>query len=107
MEDIETTVKDFVHLLPQHTAGLTLEHNPHLSYYQTVEEWIEKRYVAYDDTNPWDSFVDKEEYEKAVRLNDVWELHWYPHTLVAHYVVRASTLEALLVHVFNNKDYYI
>jgi hypothetical protein len=70
--------------LPEHKCGLYLEHNTHKDVYETIEEHYDPRY-----------FVSDEEWTKAVELNSVWRLQWYPNTPVVFYVVCASTLAAL------------
>jgi hypothetical protein len=70
--------------LPEHKCGLYLEHNVHKDVYETIEENYDPR-----------DFVSDEEWTKAVELDSVWRLQWYPDTPVGFYVVCASTLAAL------------
>jgi hypothetical protein len=72
--------------LPRHIS-LTIEHNPHAVYYQSVPQYI-------DDTDI--DFISDAEREKAVATNDMWEMRWYPDTPVGFCTLAASTLDALL-----------
>ena len=77
-----------INWLPQHQGSLHLTHNDHKSCYQTVEEFV-------DCADGRDTFVSPAEYEASVRMNEMWELQWYPDTPVGFCVVRASTFEAI------------
>jgi len=73
--------------LPPHME-LSIEHNPHFSVHETVEQWI---------TSHWeDRTEDCVDYDEMVRLNEIWWVHWYPKTAIGFYTVGASTLEKAL-----------
>ena len=74
---------------PKH-INLTLEHNPHAIYYETVEyHCISEGYICED-------WVSLEEREKAHKTNELWTIQWYPDTPIGFFFLAASTLEALL-----------
>ena len=43
-----------------------------------------------------------EEKLKAIELDSVWELQWYPDTPIGSYYVAASSLEAIQKHMMEN-----
>jgi hypothetical protein len=81
--------------LPKHACGLTLEHNPHLNIYMTVEQYLKNEHSNWGNEDNVGDFPGGER-EKAIATNELWTLHWYPDTPVGFYRVAASTLEALL-----------
>lgn len=74
---------------PPHKAGLSLEHNEHLNYYETPEQHIANCELAEDFESP-------AEMQKAIDTNSIWVLHWYPETPVGFYRVAAPTLYDVL-----------
>lgn len=76
--------------LPEHARGLTLEHNIHKNYYQTVVEHLAD---LNGDLYDWPS---DEEKQRAIDTNELWTLQWYPKTPIGFNAVAAATLEALL-----------
>ena len=77
--------------LPKHECGLTLEHNAHKDVYETIDN-----YYQFLNDEDW---VSKEERERAIALDSVWTLQWYPDTPVGFYKIAASSLEALKVRI--------
>lgn len=77
---------------PRHEASLTLTHNEHKNYYQTVAESIERDDFGYQD----DCWVSPEQRQKAIDTNDCWTLQWYPNTPVCFRIQSAADLDALL-----------
>jgi hypothetical protein len=73
---------------PKHVC-LELTHNEHTVNYDSVEAYIKK----YVDEESW---ISKEEKEKAISTNEIWELIWYPDTPGGYCSLCASSLEALL-----------
>lgn len=71
--------------LPRHLT-LSIEHNEHKSYYQTVEELIEERGLR-----RW--FPSEDEYRKAVETNELWVIQWYPDTPIGFNIRAAATFE--------------
>ena len=70
--------------LPEHKCGLYLTHNEHRDVYETVEDCYNPTY-----------FVSKKEWEKAIAEDNVWVLHWYPHTPIGFNIIAASSLEVI------------
>lgn len=75
--------------LPPHKASLSITHNQHKSYYETVAELIAQQEGYYSP----DCFPEGER-DKCIAQDEIWTLHWYPDTPVGFYMVHASTLEA-------------
>lgn len=75
---------------PEHKASLTLTHNDHKSYYQTVAESIERGDHGYD------RWINEEQKKKAVESNDCWMIQWFPDTPVGSCTLAAADLAALL-----------
>ena len=76
---------------PDHVGEAELEHNDHLSSYQTVTGEIENdRFGTYDDAN----WVSLEEKQNAIETNELWTFWWYEKDkrLSRH----ASSLDALM-----------
>jgi hypothetical protein len=84
--------------LPKHAAGLYITHNDHKSVYESIDD-----HYDYLDNCEW---VSPEEKLKAIELNSVWELHWYPDTPIGSYKVVASSLEAIQKHMKEHGDAY-
>jgi hypothetical protein len=66
---------------PRHEASLTLTHNDHKSYYQTVVQAIA------DDSHGYqaDCWISEEQKQKAIETNECWTLQWYPDTPVGFF----------------------
>jgi len=75
--------------LPKHLT-LTLEHNPHKAYYETVQDYVGR------DRDLAGDWVSPEEREKAFESQELWTVQWYPQTPVGFNYLQASSLEALL-----------
>ena len=75
-------------MFPAHAAGMILEHNPHHSVYESVDEY-------FGDTPLLDR-VSKEIRDECVRSDSIWTLQWYPSTPVGFNFVAAATLERVL-----------
>lgn len=77
---------------PPHKASLYLQHNDHLSSYQTVETWLaDERNIAEEPS--WESPAHR---QRAIDTNEIWVLQWYPDTPIGFHRVAAPTLEELL-----------
>lgn len=79
-------------VLPLHKAGLYLNHNEHLCYYETAEKWIEDR-EAHDIADDWSS---PDARQRCIDTNEVWVLHWYPQNPVGFFCIAGPTLEEVL-----------
>ena len=84
--------------LPKHKAALYITHNDHKGGYESVEE-----HYDYLSSFEW---VSPEEKQRAIELDSVWELHWYPDTPIGSYKVAASSLEAIQKHMMEHGDAY-
>lgn len=79
---------------PDHKCGLTLEHNPHTAYYETVAQWLSRpEREGEDDFYAWQS---NEARQRAIDTNEVWTLQWYPDTPIGFIAIAAPTLDELL-----------
>jgi len=85
-------VARFIAALPAHKASLHLTHNDHLSNYWTVAEFDQNETAMHGDA----SWVSEEQRQKAIALNEMWELQWYPDTPVGFYVLRGCDLWAVI-----------
>jgi hypothetical protein len=74
-------------IFPRHVE-LHLEHNPHNGYHETVRVYLE--------TVKSISFADQDEKQKAISLDELWVLQWYPDTSIGFFQVGAATLDACL-----------
>ncbi len=74
--------------LPRHKASLTIEHNDHLSCYETVAEWCAGQTIF--------SWRDGEAQQRAINSDELWTMQWYPDTPVGFIAVAAPTLDELL-----------
>lgn len=84
----EEVARDLLEILPAHAASLTLQHNEHKNYYETVSQ----RYCQDD----WLEWVSDQERLRAIETDEIWTAQWYPATPSGFYTLGASTLEALL-----------
>lgn len=89
MNSIERLEIDLRALIQGEFSSLIISFNDeHAPNYDTAEEWGE-----YHDLRDW---VSEEEREKAIATNSVWTCQWYPDTPVGFYLLRASSLPALI-----------
>ena len=77
-------------IFPKHLT-LTLTHNEHKNYYQTVQESIDMKDHGYTE------WVSPEQREKAIDTDECWTLQWYPDTPVGFNILSAADLDVLLV----------
>jgi hypothetical protein len=84
--------------LPKHAAALYITHNDHKSVYESIEG-----HYDHLDNCEW---VSPEERLKAIEMDSVWELQWYPDTPIGSYKVAASSLEAIQKHMMENGNAY-
>jgi hypothetical protein len=87
MSNINEIVAVFIATLPPHKCSLSITHNQHKDYYQTVAEYV-------DDLDDW---VSSDERDKATAADEVWEIQWYPDTPIRSYRTCASSLAAVLL----------
>jgi len=87
-------------LLNGEHSSLTLSFNDITApNYATVKEYNEKWST---DNEPYD-WVSDEEKAKAIELNSMWCLHWYPDTPGGFFSVAANSLDVLLKYVKENE----
>jgi hypothetical protein len=77
---------------PKHEASLLLTHNDHKSYYQTVQESIDRGDHGYTK----DCWVSPEQMQKAIDTNECWFIQWYPDTPVGFCILAAADFDILL-----------
>ena len=78
---------------PPHKGGLHISHNDHHGYYQKVEEAIGTEggygpHPTYDRSD----FPDEAEVAKAIAMDSVWTIQWYPNSPNGFNRVHAATL---------------
>lgn len=73
--------------LPRHEAECAIEHNPHRNVYETIETFMAGR--------PGD-WVSAEERARAIAIDSLWVMQWYPATPIGFCRRAASSLGALL-----------
>jgi hypothetical protein len=71
----------------------SLEYNPHKRYYEPVTSAC-----------PLDFFISEEELDKCIKLDTVYVLHIYVHTPIGFNAYAASTLEAIMEKVKQEKE---
>jgi len=74
--------------LPKHKGSLTITHNEHKGWYQTLADHLAGDLSSID--------ISEEERLKAIELDSLWVIQWYPDTPVGFCCVGASTLEKAL-----------
>jgi len=78
--------------LPPHKCDLTITHNEHRSFYQTVEQRLKEIAGFGMDVN-WET---SEMRARAIEADEMWEMRWYPDTPMSYIAVSAPTLPDLL-----------
>lgn len=72
--------------LPRYAVSLSMEHNRHKGYYETVEQALATgTYDAQD-------FRDADAIEACIEADSVWEVLWFPDTPNGSFCVCAPTL---------------
>lgn len=86
----ETTTAHLIDSIewPPHQVTMHVEHNLHLSYYETIETALMGGNPIYHR----DDFPDEAEVAKAIETGNVWTIQWYPDTPVGFCRVSAATL---------------
>lgn len=77
-------------VLPEHAAGLTLEHNVHRNFYMTVDAYID----SLGEIIP--TFENEDEKRRSIETEELWTLQWYSHHPMAFDLIGAPTLSGLL-----------
>ena len=81
-------------MFPRHLT-LTLEHNPHKSVYQPLDQ-----YLAENDVR----FETPAERDTALAEDSLWGLQWYPDTPVGFLLVAAADPVTLLKYAWRVGD---
>ncbi len=76
---------------PRHLE-LSLRHNQHKNYYETVQEAIDSGDHGYKP----DDWVSSDQMTCAIATNECWTLQWYPDTPVGFCLLSAADLDVLL-----------
>lgn len=82
---------------PKHDCGLYLTHNEHKDSYESAEEWLSGE--GFGELGRAGLFESEEHVKRAIETGEVWQLQWYPVTLVTFYRAAAPTLQELLDYV--------
>jgi hypothetical protein len=89
--DLEVRLKS---LLKGSFSSLSIAFNDaNAPSYMTVGEMVESGHLADWDTHGW---VSEDERKRAIALNSMWSVQWYPQTPIGFCVVHASSLTAAL-----------
>lgn len=80
---------------PDHACSLELQHNEFKSDYSTAEKWIlHCDEIGEDGAVPdWESSEHK---KRAIDINEVWTLRWYPNTPIGFNYIAAPTFDELI-----------
>lgn len=81
--------QELIAVLPQHQGSLALIHNEHKDTYTPVAKWCA-------DNTGWMTWENDEARSRAIKMDSVWQLVWYPDTPVGHCCLCAPTLSELL-----------
>lgn len=79
---------------PRHHQ-LYITHNEHHTNYESVAD-----YLSRDER----IIITPEDKQECIRLNEIWEIQWYPETPISFYCVGAPTLEKAL-QTINSLDW--
>ena len=74
--------------LPKHHI-LSIEHNPHKSSYETVQQYLDN----YDHLK---ALIIEEDLKICIESNELWQIQWYPFTPISFNVVISYSLERCL-----------
>lgn len=80
-------MNDFESKLPKHKCALSITHNEHKSYYESIQDYVEEERFRW---------VSEGEKRKAIATNEIWEIQWYPDTPIGFICVAAASLDVLL-----------
>ncbi len=74
-------------ILPEHKAGLSIEHDPNSAFYVTVAEWLGNH--DYDWRN-------EDAMQRAIDADSMWVMIWYPNTPICFNCIAAPTFDELV-----------
>jgi len=75
---------------PRHKASLSVEHQPHKAYYESIAQHMESLGGAAP------SWATEDSERLALEKDELWFLLWYPDTPVAFFSVAGHSLEDAL-----------
>jgi len=75
--------------LPDHKCSLTITHNEHKDYYQSVKDWLA-------DSGDSFNWADESAMQRTLETGEIWVIQWYPDTPIGSYAVAAPTLQEAL-----------
>lgn len=78
---------------PRHLS-LHITHNGHKDYYEGIEDYLRER----------DDWISEEQKTKAIELNELWEVQWYPDTPIGFYIVIGADLDLVLARACSIQD---
>jgi hypothetical protein len=73
---------------PKH-LNLSITHNPHKNYYQTVLQYLED-----DDISK--KSITKEDLCICIETDELWELQWYPSSPISFFKILSYSLQRCL-----------
>lgn len=82
---------------PKHECSLSLVHNEHNMYYQTVKEAID------DDNHGYEDWISEEQKQKAIDSNECWYIQVYPYSPNQFYTYAAADLDKLMEFIINEE----
>lgn len=74
--------------LPKHQS-LFIEHNPHKSFYQSVQQYLDEFEITEDH-------ISKEDRDMCIRRNELWRLQYYPLSPISFGLIFSYSLERCL-----------
>jgi len=72
-------------VLPEHKCSLTISHNKHKDYYESLEDYY---YDVKDE-------IGLALYKECIEEDSIWEMQWYPETPIGFYIIYSTTFEGL------------
>jgi len=88
---VKSVIQNHVNL-PGHKCGLYITHNEHRNFYQTASKHIAESESVGNPLN-WKDEASK---QRAIDMDEIWTIQWYPETPVGFISASAPTLEEAL-----------
>lgn len=79
--------------------SFTINKNEHKLYYETVEKYLSNLPIDFD------VWISKEDKQKAIDTNVLWEIHWHPSTPVGSYSLYGTSLVEMIQHIDSSDEY--
>jgi hypothetical protein len=90
--DFAAIAGQFEAALPAHEITLTITHNQHRCYYESVRDYLTSPHSQIEPSD----FIDREDYDRCLAGDELWEICWYPNTPVGSNSAYGSTLAIAL-----------